>query len=56
VHFDAARIEQLGRRQDVRASAIAANAERQDVLVFEEQQQIVDTTGAPVLNQRPLKS
>ena len=33
------------RRQDVRAAAVAAHAEREDVRMFDEQQQIADAAG-----------
>ena len=37
------------------ASAVAANAERQDVRMFDEQQRVADPAGAAVLDQRALQ-
>ena len=55
VHLDAARRERLRRRQDVRAAAVAADAEREDGRMLDEQQQVADAAGAPLLDQRALQ-
>ena len=49
VDLDAARRERIRRREDVRAPAVAAHAERQDVRMLDEQQHVVDAIrrGAP---------
>ena len=42
-------------RENVGPPAVAANTERQDMRMFEEEQRIADPPGAPVFDQRSLK-
>jgi hypothetical protein len=55
VDLDAARHEVVGRGENVRAAAVAAHAERDDVRMLDEQQQIADAPLAPLLDERPLQ-
>jgi len=55
VDLDAARSERLVGRKNVRAAAVAANAERQHVWMFEEEQRIADPAGPTLFNERPLQ-
>ena len=55
VHLDAARGQRLGGRENVRSAAVAAHAERQDVRMLDEQQQIADAARAPLLDERALQ-
>ena len=54
VDLDAARVQHLGRREDVRASAVAADTERQHVRMLDEQQQVADAVRSPILDERAL--
>jgi hypothetical protein len=54
VDVDASGGERLGRRQDVRAPAVAPNTERKHVRVFDQKEQIADRTGAAVVDERAL--
>jgi hypothetical protein len=55
VNLDAARGKEIGRRQDVRPAAVAADAEREDVRMLEENQQIADAPRLPLLDERSLE-
>jgi hypothetical protein len=54
-HLDAARREDVASRQDMRAATIAADAKRQDVRMFEQEQHIVDAFRATLLDQPSLQ-
>ena len=54
-HVDAACRERVRRRENVRASAVAAHAERQDVRMLDEEEQIADAPRAPVVHERALQ-
>src|SRR5262249_48291177 len=53
--LDAARGQRVSRREHVRAAAIAAHAERQDVRVLDEQQAVVDAIRLAILDERALE-
>jgi hypothetical protein len=55
VHGDAARRERIGRRQDVGAAPVAADAKREHVRMLDEQQLIVDLILAPLVDKRSLQ-
>jgi hypothetical protein len=55
VNLDAAGCQRAGVRQDVRAAAIAFDAERQDVRVFDEKEHVARSPGAAILDERALK-
>jgi hypothetical protein len=55
MHLDAARSKRFGGRQDVRAPAVAADAEREDVRMFDENELIVDPIAAPLIDERALQ-
>ena len=48
-------VKRVGCRENVRAAAVAAHAERQHVRMLEQQQQVVDAPGAPLFDERPLQ-
>ncbi len=54
-NLDAAGASASGSRQDVRASTVAADAERQDVGMFDEEQQVAERAGPAILDQRALQ-
>lgn len=54
-HFDSAFGEGLSRRENVGAATVAAHADRQDVWVLDQEQQILDAAGAPLLDEPALK-
>jgi hypothetical protein len=53
-HLDAARGQELGRRDQVRPRNLGLDAERDDVRMFEEQEKIGYATGPPFLDERAL--
>ena len=55
VHLDAARGERVGGGEDVRASAVAAHAERHHLRMFEQQQRVGNAAGAAFFDQRALQ-
>jgi hypothetical protein len=54
VHFDAERRKRFGSGKDVSAAAVAADAERQHVWVFDEQQEVADAIRAAVFHELAL--
>ena len=54
VDVDAASRQRIGRGQDVRAAAVTANAEREDVGMFDEEQEIADAAVPALLDERAL--
>ena len=54
VHIDAPSGKQIGRGENMRSAAVASDAERQDVRVLDEHQQIADAAGLPILDERTL--
>jgi len=55
VDLDAARGERLRRGENVRAATVAADAERQHMGMFEQQQHLVDAAGPSLLDERALQ-
>jgi hypothetical protein len=55
VNLDAARGQRRAAGQDVGASAIALDAQRQDVWMFDEQQDVFDASGPPLFDEVPLE-
>jgi hypothetical protein len=55
VNLDTARGERLVGCENVGPPAVAANAERQDMRMFEEEQRVADPPRAPVFDQRSLE-
>lgn len=55
VHLDAARREKVGISEDVRSTAVAANAERQDVRVLDEQELVVNCSRLALVDERALQ-
>jgi len=55
VHFDAAGGKRFRGRQDVRAPAVSADAEREDVRMFDENELIVDLIAAPLIDESALQ-
>jgi hypothetical protein len=56
VNVDAARGEGVGGRKNVRAAAVAAHAERQDVGMFEEEQRVADSASTAIFDEHTLQS
>ena len=54
-HLDAARGQVVVGRENVRPAAVAAHAEREDGRMLDQQQQIADRAGAPLLDERALQ-
>ena len=54
MHLDAARRQQLRRRNQVRPRSLSLDPERDDVRVFEEKKEIRNAAGAPLLDERAL--
>ena len=55
VHLDAARAQQIGRRQNVRTAAITPHAERQDMRMLNEQQRVINRAAYPILDECALQ-
>jgi hypothetical protein len=55
VNLDTARGEEVAAGEDVGASAIAFDAERQDVRMLDEEQDVFDAPGPPLLDEVPLE-
>jgi hypothetical protein len=55
VNVDAARGQRLAGGENVRSAAVAANAERQHVRMFDEEKKVVDATGAAILDEHTLQ-
>ena len=55
VDVDASSCQLIGRREDVAAPAVPPHAERQDVRMFEEEQQIVHLASLPFIDERALQ-
>ena len=55
VDVDASSRKLIGRGEDVAAPAVPPHAERQDVWMFEEEQQIVHLTSLPFIDERALQ-
>jgi hypothetical protein len=54
VDLDAARAERFGVGHDVRAAAVSADAERDDVGMLHEEEQVADPAGAAIFDERTL--
>jgi hypothetical protein len=54
-NVDAARGERVVCRENVRSTAVAADAQRQHVRVFDQQQRVVDALSAAIFDERALK-
>jgi hypothetical protein len=56
VDFDAPGSQRFRRDENMRSAAVAADTERQDGGVLDEQQHIVDSIDPPLFNEGPLQS
>ena len=55
VNLDAAGCQDVGAGPDVRSSAVPLHAERQDMRMLDEQQDVVSPTGPPLLDELTLE-